>query len=318
MINLINKKFQNFLSLCPESPPFLLGLSGGPDSMALFHLLLEQGRQFRVAHIDHSWRQESKKESEQLAQLCLSRQIPFHLKILDPTLISGNLEDECRNARLSFFKELVETYKLQGVILGHHADDQAETVLKRIFEGATFAKLKGLTVKSVQGELTLFRPLLGVRKKEILEWLELKKVFYFQDVTNTDSRFLRSRLRQTLLPMLSKEFGKEITPSLCRLGDYAHEFDEFMESCLLPFRRKVLQIEGKLHLDLSDAIPLNMFLCKSIVKDFLGSQKISVSNSVLETIVFHIQKRNRHKVVKVGNAQLYIENATLSLTLGFF
>lgn len=315
MINLISKKFQNFLSLRPDPRPFLLALSGGPDSMALFHLLLEENREFRVAHIDHNWRKESQHEREHLAQLCQKNQIPFHLKILNPKLIQGNLEDGCRNARLDFFRELIETYGLQGVILGHHADDQAETVLKRIFEGATFAKLKGLTPVSAQGGLTLLRPLLNVRKKEILEWLESKKIFYFQDATNFDPRFLRTRLRQTVIPSLSQEFGKEIAPSLCRLGKYAHEFDEFMESCLHPFREKIRLIEGKFNLDLSDALPINTFLCKSIVKDFLGCQKISVSNSVLETIVFHIQKRNRHKFIKVGSAELNIENATLILSI---
>ena len=122
----------------------LLALSGGPDSQALFHLLVEFRYPFRVAHVDHAWRPESAKEAKALEELCRQHKIPFHLKTLNPDEMQGNLEDACRQERLSYFQELSTQWNCQAVVLGHHADDQAETVLKRLFEGASLEKLAGI------------------------------------------------------------------------------------------------------------------------------------------------------------------------------
>src|SRR6476620_6970567 len=120
--------------------PMLLALSGGPDSLSLLHLLLNCQKKlqftFGIAHIDHRWRSESKEEAESLRQLAETHQISFHLKVLDPSSFQGNLEENCRQKRLEFFRQLCHEYRYQAVLLGHHANDQAETVLKRLLEGS--------------------------------------------------------------------------------------------------------------------------------------------------------------------------------------
>ena len=145
----MNDLFLKFLnSRCDWSRPVLIGLSGGPDSMALLHLLREcaQKKDLRigVAHVNHCWRAESSYEAAQLEELVKNLGYSFHLKVLNPSELTGNLEDACRRERLAFFNELTHAYGYQAVILGHHRDDQAETVLKRFLEGASLVNLKGM------------------------------------------------------------------------------------------------------------------------------------------------------------------------------
>lgn len=148
--------------------PLLLALSGGPDSLALFHLLLEVSKEhsipFAIAHVDHGWRPESGTEAEILKELAQKHDLGFHLKKLDPKSLEGNLEDACRSERLQFFKELCQAHEYEAVLMGHHADDAAETVLKRLFEGSSLKAVAGLQEVSCYDDLQIWRPLLKKTK----------------------------------------------------------------------------------------------------------------------------------------------------------
>ncbi len=305
--------FLQFINHHCDDKPLLLGLSGGPDSTALFYLLLECDRPFQVAHIDHGWRPESGKEALYLAELSKSHGIPYYLQRLSPKESPGNLENNARRMRLVFFRELCHKHKLQGVVLGHHADDQAETVLKRIFEGATLPKLKGLGPKTLVEGVTLFRPLLKVFKKEILTWLNDRKVHYFNDQTNRDTRFLRGRMRTELLPALSQSFGKTISRSLCRIGDAAAELREFLETLLEPYRERVVRKEGETVLDLNPHWPKSPFLLKAIIRDLFDREQMALSNSVLTTIILHLEKRRGRTSIQVGKRKVILGQGVIVL-----
>ncbi len=136
VIEAIAKFIEQF---CSGPEPLLLGLSGGPDSLALYYGLLSCQRKynisFHIAHIDHGWRLESAQEAEQMRQLAERAGIPFHLKKLKPAELKGNLEMACRIERYRFFAELCQTCSFQGVLVGHQRDDQSETILKKLLEG---------------------------------------------------------------------------------------------------------------------------------------------------------------------------------------
>ncbi len=207
--------------------PLLLGLSGGPDSRALFHLLKDRVA-LHVAHIDHGWREESAAEAEELRSTCTG--VPFHLTRLAP-FDGGNKEDRCREARRAFFREVIETTECQAVVLGHHADDQAETVLKRLLEGAPLVRQGAMREVSTQQGLTLWRPLLSVSKKQIISWLEKRSISYFTDSTNEDPTILRSRMRMEILPQL---FGKEVALPLARHADEAAALKGYLDERIAP------------------------------------------------------------------------------------
>ncbi len=226
--------FQFFQNHYDFKSPLLLGLSGGPDSLALFHLLLKYRKQhpfeLGIAHVDHGWRQESSEEARLLQNIVEKEGLPFHLKTLLPEDLQGNLEAASRDARILFFADLCQKYHYQAVLLAHHADDQAETVLKRVLEGASLPYLCGLRETATVHNVLFWRPLLKINKNEILQWLERHQLKGFDDRTNRDPRFLRGKFRTRILPALSKEFGKQVEKNLERLGAEALEWHHYLNS----------------------------------------------------------------------------------------
>lgn len=278
-IQTVLKKF--LLEKVDPTKPVLLALSGGPDSMALFHLLKELSMNFGIAHVNHNWRAESQTESEILNQMANEANLPFHLKNLDPSTLQGNLELACRLERLKFFKEICLEFSYQAVIVGHHQDDQAETLLKRLFEGAPLMRLTGLKKVTVIDGLTIFRPFLDLRKKEIEAYLEEKKLLSFSDETNKDPKFMRARFRTQLIPYLSKEFGKDISAPLNRLGVESQEFNDYLEEIFKGRREKIIRNSSGILFDFSEI--KSPFEIKHFIRKLTEEMHFSLSHAQIQT-----------------------------------
>lgn len=214
--------------------PLLLALSGGSDSMALLGLLLEQVKSsksllsFSAVYIDHQWRPESQQEAQGLRRYTENLGIPLVIHQLDEEPFN---EEAARKGRLRCFRMLMQQTGSQAVCLAHHRDDQEETLIKRLFEGAGLIHLQGMQEFSQRDDgLCLWRPLLSHRKEELLCYLKEKQMPYWKDCTNDDPRFLRVRMRQSLLPLLSEHFGKEIGTSLHHLSSEAQQLEEYLEA----------------------------------------------------------------------------------------
>lgn len=207
----------------------LIGLSGGPDSMALFHLLVSMPKRLEigVAHVDHGWRAESKNEALFVEKLAEQYGLPFFLHQI-AGFKSGNLENESRNERMSFFQTICKREGYEALLLAHHADDQAETILKRCLEGAGITALQGIAERSEWNGMAILRPLLKNAKEDFLDYLKKNNIPYFIDPTNLDARFLRGRMRQEMVPFLNRCFGKNIRGPLCLLGDTAADINDYL------------------------------------------------------------------------------------------
>lgn len=266
--------------------PVLLGLSGGPDSLALFYLLEgykhRKSLRFAVAHIDHGWRSESAEEAKTLEVLAENKIVPFHLKKLNLDNMSGNLEEACRHERLAFFTYLCKEHGYQAVILGHHADDLSETVLKRVLEGNSLPFLYGMSsISSYQG-LTLWRPLLNCSKSDIKSWLQQEGYTPFEDRTNTDNKFLRGRFRTKIIPELSRDFGKEIGSSLCRIGAEAEELKAYLDTKLENYLKGIVQGPFGAYLDLSESSSSWDFEIKYLIRKTCEKEGIRISHHLID------------------------------------
>lgn len=269
-----------------KSQKVLLGLSGGPDSLALFHMILAYCRRwparlsFGVAHVDHGWRADSAAEEAAMRKLADSHDLPYFSSTLDPLTLSGNLEDACRLARINFFRQVYQREGFTALALGHHGDDQAETVIKRIFEGSHLDELAAMQPVSYLEDMLVWRPLLSCRKAVLTKWLAQQNITAFDDATNRDNRFLRCRLRQQILPELSTTFGKQIHAPLCRLADEAQELDEYLETTLAPYLSQAIVGPYGPYLDLQ-GLDLAPYLERHLIRRFCRKYHTILSRAAL-------------------------------------
>jgi len=294
--------------------PLVCALSGGADSLCLYYLL-QKFRAFyselHVVHVDHQWRQESEQEANWLRELAESHGISFHLKVLDRRQLKGNLEDACRRERLKFFIESAQSIGAQAVVLGHHADDQAETVLKRVLEGASFNKIPGIKAFSIQEGVPFWRPLLSVPKKEIVEWMTAQGCEWLEDLTNLDPQYLRARMRQSIIPWLSEEFGKNITPPLCRLASELEEVEGYLNRRVAPFHPLRTQQGSSVSYDFNQTIPSDPLEWKILVKTICESESFNLSHSQLNDIVRLLCDNKNNKYVESSGKRVKIDHGCL-------
>lgn len=320
MIKEITKFFNSRLNI---ETPILLAFSGGPDSLALLYLLLEYGKdnpvKIAIAHVDHGWREESRAEALEIAALAAKFELPFHILTLDPKMLKGNLEAACREKRLQFFSLLCDKYGYQAVLLAHHADDVAETVLKRALEGAALPCLAGMKAETVMGGMKVWRPLLTLSKTEILQWLEARNLRGFDDKTNLDPKYLRARFRLSVLPYLSEMFGKEISSGLCRISKEAEELGCYLDEKVKPYFDKIVTGKFGSMLDLSENCPNSIFELKHLIRQFCKCVSFSLSRECLVKAAEFLKENKANKLFVSGHGDaiqnLYIDRQRLFFPL---
>ena len=176
--------------------PLGLAVSGGGDSVALMHLAARRGGTFRVATVDHGLRDGSAAEAEAVARTAAALGLPHEVLRWDWDG-GGNLQAAARDARRSFLSDWAGRHGLAGILLGHTLDDQAETVLLRLARGSGVEGLSAMT-EGRAGGTTFLRPLLGIRRAELREWLRKNGIPWTDDPSNEDERFDRIKARRAI------------------------------------------------------------------------------------------------------------------------
>jgi tRNA(Ile)-lysidine synthase len=277
--------------------PLLLGYSGGPDSKALLYSLLECDVVPHIAHVDHGWREESRAEADHLEQEALRLGCPFFSIRLD---LRDKKEDEARKARYAFFSSLISKY--EALLLAHQADDLAETVLKRIFEGAHLSHLGGMQPVSHQYGMKIWRPFLDVRKTEILRFLEERSLQPIIDPSNSDSVYLRSRMRQEIFPFLNERFGKEVTENLTLLSKRSIELRGYLDRQIAPI--SVQRGPWGVLIDLNQIEPIEQ---RHILLNAAKDESLVLSRDVLETLLTWISEKSKSKFLMVKSKKILVD-----------
>ena len=187
----------------------IVGLSGGADSTALLDLLATLSAfplRLVAAHLNHCLRGTGSDADEQFCrELAAHYNIPFESRRVDVKAMANreslNLEDAGRRARITFFDDLFTTWQAAAVVLAHHADDQAETVLMRLLRGSGMSGLAGMPWRNGRGYI---RPMLDITRVEIETYLAERRLKWREDISNLDITFLRNRIRHELLPLLER------------------------------------------------------------------------------------------------------------------
>lgn len=204
------------LNMLPKHSGIVVGVSGGPDSVALLFWLLEStGRtdmRIQVAHLNHGIRGvEAERDADFVKDLCARLKVPFNFSEVNVNRIAKErergIEEAARYARYRFFGQVAAATGFSIVAVGHTANDQAETVLINLIRGTGTLGLSGMRpISKIPGSgLTLIRPFLAVSRQDVLDYLETIQQDYCVDSSNLEAVGLRSRIRHHVLPMLEKE-----------------------------------------------------------------------------------------------------------------
>ena len=176
--------------------------SGGLDSTALALLLQDAGFDIQLWHVDHGWSAQSGLVAAELAQQAKLWGLSFHLKCIHKT--KSNIEAEARKSRYQAFVALAEEIGCKHIVLGHHAEDQAETVCMRLLQGAGVAGCQGMKNVRQQQGVTLWRPLLTVHKERLKQFLICRQIGWHEDASNEDTTIWRNKIRHSLFPAITQ------------------------------------------------------------------------------------------------------------------
>lgn len=216
--------------------PIGVAVSGGADSMVLLHYLRARGERVAVINVDHGLRgEESTRDSAFVKAYCAENGIPIFAFRVDTISYSEregiSLELAARQLRYKVFERLLKRKDVSKVALAHHLNDQAETILMRLFRGTGVRGMRGIVDRD-----GYVHPLLSWTKEEILAYAEREGVKYVTDSSNYDERFTRNYVRNRLVPLIEEAY-----PGFLRvMGKTAEQFgelEEYLEGAALPFER---------------------------------------------------------------------------------
>jgi tRNA(Ile)-lysidine synthase len=271
----------------PLGERYLIGVSGGRDSVVLLHWLISLGYKNLVAcHLNHRLRGRSSDADARFVKGLASKSgVDFALGAADVRAIAKrnkmSIETAAREARYSFFARTAECRQCWIILLAHHADDLIETFLINLFRGtgsAGLAAMREVSTRSVHGvELKIVRPLLGIWRKEINHYVRKHQLTFREDASNKNLNPLRNRIRHRVIPHLEKIAGRNIRPAIWRAAVIAGEEEDWIE--------KQLQDSGDAQFSVRRLRALPVALQRRAILKWLRAQKVSeISFDVIERV----------------------------------
>lgn len=286
--------------LIPENTTVVLGLSGGPDSVFLLHMLTPLHKQNKIsliaAHLDHQWRADSHNDVEFCKKITQELGIPFvHARAseLDVEVKkNGSQEEVGRKLRRAFLESVALKHNAQAIALAHHAQDQEETFLIRLIRGTTLTGLIGM--KPQHG--LYIRPLLETNKADILAYLDEHKISYLTDPTNASEAYLRNKIRARVLPALH-EADERFDANFIRTLHHLEQAEEYLEQ---ETRKIFSEISVDKGLRTADLLKLDPYMQKRILVHWLIKNKAHFvpTDSFLNEILrfLETQKNGVHEI----------------------
>ena len=279
-------------------------ISGGPDSMALLHMLskVKDAMEITVvcAHVNHNVRKESNEEAIFVEKFCRNHGIIFeYMKIEDYG--DDNFHNEARTKRYHYFGEIVKKYHARYLFTAHHGDDLMETILMRIVRGSTLRGYSGFSYKVEMGNYTILRPFIGVTKEEIIEYDKKNKIPFVKDASNDKDVYTRNRFRKYVVPALKKEdpnVHHKFLKFSRTLLEYNNYIDRQVEN-LIPriYMQNELNLDEFLKLDHVIAMKVIYYILEHVYHDDLMLITDHHAELILQLILS-----------KKANAYIYLPN----------
>ncbi|MCR1876856.1 tRNA lysidine(34) synthetase TilS [Paraclostridium bifermentans] len=225
----------NKYNLLQKGDKIVLGLSGGPDSVCLLHILKQLEEEYDISiyasHLNHQIRGiEAQKDVMYISQLCDSLGVKFFVKSINvPEYCKKNglsIEEGARKLRYDMFYEIKQKTKSNKIAIGHNLNDQAETILMRMMRGTGLQGLKGIEYKRDE---TIIRPILDIERSSIEAYCEEYNLNPRIDSTNLENIYTRNKIRLDLIPYMQENFNTNVIESICRMGNNLKLDNDYIE-----------------------------------------------------------------------------------------
>lgn len=315
---IITKVKNNILenNLLEDGDNIVIGLSGGPDSVFLLYVLQYIKEEFEkkygikynilVCHVNHMIRKEAG-EDEKLAKEYASRYcLKFYSVRADIAAMAKEKkisEEECgRDFRYEFFNKIAKENGCNKIAVAHNSCDNAETILHNLFRGTGLNGLVGIKLQNGN----IIRPILNIKKQNIINYLDENGIKYNIDRTNSENIYTRNKIRNDLLPKIEKEYNPNIIDSLNRMSRQISEDVEYINSVASKeyVSRVIEKKDEYITLDIKNfkeeykAIKNRIVIL--FIEDFLGTSK-GIENIHIENICDMFEKSITHKKFSIGN-----------------
>ena len=322
----LEQRVQGFIReqyLVPSRPPLLIAVSGGPDSVCLFHILVrlreELDIRLHVAHLNHQLRGgEAEADASYVADLARRLGIPATIEQRDVKAYQSqqhiSLEEAGREVRYRFLADTAGSIGASRVAVGHTVDDHIETILMHLIRGAGIRGLRGLKPcsqwQSSGNSLTIIRPLLPVSREETVRYCHTHQLMPRIDTSNLSLSPLRNRIRQQLLPLL-KSYNPQVAEALLRTARIADDdlafLDEEISRCwskIVQSRKNTIILDKGRFLSLPSA--LKRHLLRTAIEKLLGNLK-DIETRHIEEIMAGLTKPAGKKFSLPGGLVFSIE-----------
>ena len=265
------KKYIDKTAMISCGDKIIAACSGGTDSLAMTHMLADLREYYRfelrVAHINHMFRPESEQEADFVCQWSKDKGLIYDYAIIDvPSYVREtgvSAQEAARILRYRYLDELACKWGNAKIAVAHHRDDQVETVLLNLLRGSGPAGLAGM--KPING--SIIRPLLGIERRMIEEYCNIKNITPVQDKSNFSTKYLRNRIRLELLPFLEKDYNPSLRDAIYRMAQIIGDEHEYVETMALKawndiakVTSKCISLDIKLLLKLPTALQRKIFL----------------------------------------------------------
>ncbi len=289
----------------------VVGVSGGPDSMALLYILNEFKNKMDLniicAHVNHNKRKESEQEKIDLENYCKKNNITFeYIKVTNWG--DDNFHNEARSVRYNFFEELVYNYGAKYLMTAHQGDDLIETILMRIVRGSTLKGYSGFSRIVDKGDYKIIRPLITVTKDEILKFDEKNGIQYAIDESNNENHYTRNRYRHTVLPFLKQE-EPNIHKKFLKFSETLLKNSNYIDSVASKEFNKVFQ-NGNLDIDKFKSLDpvIQTKIIYNILEKIYGDDLLIVGNAHVDLIFGLISSNKSNSVVHLPNNVIVVKS----------
>lgn len=289
----------------------VVGVSGGPDSMALLYILNEFKNKMDLniicAHVNHNKRKESEQEKIDLENYCKKNNITFEY-IRVTNWGDDNFHNEARSVRYNFFEELVYNYGAKYLMTAHQGDDLIETILMRIVRGSTLKGYSGFSRIVDKGDYKIIRPLITVTKDEILKFDEKNGIQYAIDESNNEDHYTRNRYRHTVLPFLKQE-EPNIHKKFLKFSETLLKNSNYIDSVASKEFNKVFQ-NGNLDIDKFKSLDpvIQTKIIYNILEKIYGDDLLIVGNAHVDLIFGLISSNKSNSVVHLPNNVIVVKS----------